>query len=885
MTSNDIRERFLRYFEGKGHARISGSPIIPWGDPTLMFTNAGMNQFKDVFLGREKRDYTRATTCQPCIRAGGKHNDLEEVGRTTRHGTFLEMLGNFSFGDYFKEGAITFAWEFLTGVIGMNPDQLIPSVYSNDDEAIAIWRNVVGVPERKILMFGNIEKGDEENFWSMGLTGPCGPCSELYFDRGKQYGPDDPYESLAIDAPRYLELWNLVFMQFNRNGDGSMEPLPKPSIDTGLGLERMAMIMQNRGNIFETDILGKLVNRIEELTGRTYEESTGMPFRVAADHVRTLTFAIADGAFPSNEGRGYVLRRILRRASRYLRTLDVHEPLIYRLVSDVVDLMGAAYPGMGERSDYISLVIKGEEERFLKTLDQGIELFEQLASDVRSRNETVIDGDNAFRLYDTFGFPVDLTCLMAEEQHLTVDMAGFERAMEIQRERARKASSFEFVDDSGTVWVQTGGDEETRPVFVGYEHDTVEAGLLRHRETDDGAVELVFDRTPFYALSGGQVSDTGTIVSGDGSFELKVEDVRDYPIAGRAHVCMVSSGAFSIDALKSAPAVLAIHRDRRRDTERNHSATHLLQAGLQKVLGRHVRQSGSYVDSERLRFDFNHFSAVTPDELARVEEFVNRAIIENYPVEIMSASLEEARAMGAMSLFEEKYGDVVRVVKMGDISLELCGGTHVKNTGRVGLFRIVSESSVAAGIRRIEAVTGMYSYGLAVSEHGIVQEISRSLNVSPKELTGRIDGILKITGNLEKEVRRLRTEGAFGGGRDIMSSVVNVDGVRVAFGRMDAADTEELKSFADTVRNKLGSGIGVLGAEINGKVSIVVTVTDDLIRTRSLKAGEIVKRVAALIGGTGGGRPHMAMAGGKDVAGLDKALSSVPGILEDLLKG
>ncbi|MBN1293226.1 MAG: alanine--tRNA ligase, partial [Candidatus Latescibacteria bacterium] len=558
MTSNEIREHFLSYFEKNGHSRVNGSPVIPWGDPTLMFTNAGMNQFKDLFLGREKREYTRATTCQPCIRAGGKHNDLDEVGRTTRHGTYLEMLGNFSFGDYFKEEAICFAWEFMTKEMKLNPDVLYPSVYTTDDEAFAIWRDIVGVPEKRILKFGNIEKGDDENFWSMGTTGPCGPCSEIYIDRGAQYGNDNPYIALEKDEPRFLELWNLVFMQFNRDESGTMEPLPKPSIDTGLGLERMAMIQQNKENIFETDILGKLVSRIEEFTGSVYNESSGMPFRVAADHVRTLTFAIADGALPSNEGRGYVLRRILRRAARYIRTLDLHEPIIYRLVSDVIDLMGGAYPQIGERADYISMVIKGEEERFLKTLDQGVDLFERLASEVRSKGERVIDGEDAFKLYDTYGFPIDLTRIMAEEQNLTVDMRAFENAMEAQRIRARQASAFEFKEDNGRPWIEISGKGKEKTIFNGYEKDSIEANLVRYREADNGDIELVFDATPFYALSGGQVSDTGTIVTHDKSCVFKVKDVRDYAISGRAHVCEVEKGTLNIDALKSAPVQLSI---------------------------------------------------------------------------------------------------------------------------------------------------------------------------------------------------------------------------------------------------------------------------------------------------------------------------------------
>lgn len=882
MTSNEIRECFLHYFERNGHTRVASSPVIPWGDPTLLFTNAGMNQFKDVFLGLDKRDYTRATTCQKCIRAGGKHNDLDEVGRTTRHGTFLEMLGNFSFGDYFKEGAITFAWGLMTGELGFNPDVLYPSVYTTDDEAFAIWRDVIGLPEKRILRFGNIEEGDDENFWSMGPTGPCGPCSEIYIDRGPAYGPDDPYESLRIDAPRFLELWNLVFMQFNRDESGTMTPLPKPSIDTGLGLERVAMIRQGKDNIFETDILGSLVRHVEEMTGKTYDEKTGMPFRVAADHVRTLTFAISDGALPSNEGRGYVLRRVLRRASRYLRQLDVHEPMLYRLVGDVVDMMGGAYPEITERADYTAMVIKSEEERFLKTLDQGVDLFERVVSDVRKRSERVIGGEDAFRLYDTYGFPVDLTRIMAEEQGMTVDMAAFEKAMEAQRERAREASSFAVEKDDVTPWNHVAPEDADGSEFVGYDTDTAEASLMRWRKTSDGDFELVFDRTPFYALSGGQTSDTGVIEPHDGSFVLRVSDVYDSLTAGRVHICALERGDFSAAALTSGPVKLAIDTERRRDTERNHSSTHLLQAALRKVLGDHVRQSGSAVDCERLRFDFNHFSGMNRDEIATVEEYVNRWVIESMPVEIVTTSLEEARKNGAMSLFEEKYGDTVRMVRMGDVSLELCGGTHVKNTGRIGLLRILSESSVAAGIRRIEAVTGMRAYGIARKEHALVSDLSLRLNASPDDLADRVESLASRIRDLEKEIKRLRTEGAFSGD-DILSNAVDVKGVKVVAGRMDVADANELKSAADTVRDKLKSGVVVLGAVAGGKVSIVAAVTDDIIQGRSLKAGDIVKKLAVMVGGSGGGRPHMAMAGGKDADKLDDALASAQNVVGDLL--
>ena len=882
MTTNEIRETYLKFFESNGHTRVASSSVIPWGDPTLMFTNAGMNQFKDVFLGSEKREYIRATTCQKCIRAGGKHNDLDEVGKTTRHATFLEMLGNFSFGDYFKRDAINFAWTFLTKVIGLNPEKLYPSIYSTDDEAFKIWTEEQGVPAKRILRFGNIEKGDDENFWSMGPVGPCGPCSEIYIDRGPSYGPDDPYEALAKDTPRFLELWNIVFMQFNRTENGTLTPLPKPSIDTGLGLERMAMILQGRENIFETDILGSLAKKVSEMTGKAYDPAEGMPFRVAADHIRTLTFALADGAIPSNEGRGYVLRRILRRGCRYLRKLDVREPMLYKMVSDVVDLMGAAYPEISARADYISLVIKGEEERFLKTLDQGVDLFEKIATGVVSANKNEISGEDAFKLYDTFGFPVDLTRIMSEEKGLKVDMTGFEKAMEVQRTRAREASSFAAVQDDSGEWTAVGETSEIGSVFAGYDNDSVTAGLLKYRETGNGMVELIFDKTPFYALSGGQASDTGTVSFAGGALVMAVKDLYDRIGVGRVHLCEIPGGKINLDVLNSQ-AVIAIDKERRRDIERNHTATHLLQAALQKKLGDHVRQSGSAVDNERLRFDFNHFSSLTREEIEDVEKTVNYEIIEDMPVTVTSTTMEEARNMGAMSLFEEKYGETVRLVRAGDFSSELCGGTHVSATGRIGSFRIVSESSVAAGIRRIEAVTGMQAYGIARKEHNIIGVLAQKLNAVPDQISERVDTLSDKIKELEKEIKKIRSQRSSGDSTGIEAETVEIQGVKVSFGKVAANGADELKSSADAIRDKLKSGVVVLGSIINEKVSIVAAVTDDIIKSHSLRAGDIVKIIAEKVGGSGGGRPNFAMAGGKDPEKLDSALTTVPEIIAQLI--
>ena len=881
MTSDEIREIFLSFFESKGHRRVVSSPVIPWNDPTLLFTNAGMNQFKDVFLGNEKRDYVRATTCQKCIRAGGKHNDLDEVGHTPRHATFLEMLGNFSFGDYFKEGAAAFAWELLTEHYNFKPEELRISIYLDDDDAFRIWNEKIGVPAEKITRLGNIDEGDEENFWRMGDVGPCGPCSEIFVDLGSEKGCGKPDCGVACDCGRYLELWNLVFMQFNRSSDGSFTPLPAPSIDTGMGIERIAMVLQDKPNIFRTDVLGGIIGWVEDITGKQYDEKKGMAFRVVADHIRSLSFAIADGALPSNEGRGYVLRRILRRASRFGRDLDMHEPFLWKLVSQVVDLMGDAYPELVERAEHITLVVKGEEERFGKTLDQGIELFNEMTDRLRAEGKTMISGNDAFRLYDTYGFPLDLTMIMAEEQGIEVDTEGFECEMENQRNRARKASRFGAVEDEEN-WENTGIEAEEQ--FVGYDYDEAESRVLSWRKEEKERYNIIFERTPFYAESGGQISDTGTVRDSYGAWEANVEKVVNTNM-GRMHRCLITKGSFPEKFTGNEFIILSIDTEKRRATEKNHTSTHLLHAALRSILGEHVRQSGSFVGPDRFRFDFNHYSALTGDEKRRVEEMVNRNILLNRQVKISTSTMEEAREKGATAIFEEKYGDKVRMVEIEGISLELCGGTHVKATGEIGLFQVLSESSAAAGIRRIEAYTGMKAYRGILELRNIIEETAEQLGCLPEQLLDRAVQLKKQVQNLEKELKKARSSSSRDQIGELIRNTFDVDGVRAVAGVVDEPDIESLRTMGDTLRSRIKSGVGVLGAKSDSKGVLICVVTDDLIKERGLQAGEIVKRIAETVGGGGGGKPHMAMAGCRKPEDVEKAIEAVETVLKKYISG
>jgi len=880
MRSGEIREAFLSYFEERGHRRVPSSPVIPQDDPTLLFANAGMNQFKLALLGKEKREYRRATSCQKCIRAGGKHNDLEKVGRTARHHTFFEMLGNFSFGDYFKEAAIEYAWEFITQILRLPKERLWVSVYKDDEQAYNIWTDRIGFPRQKMVRLGDIEAGDEENFWSMGDTGPCGPCSEILFDQGEEMrcGPDCAIG--RCDCDRYLELWNLVFVQFERDSDGKMTPLQHPSVDTGMGLERIAAVMQGARSNYETDLLYPIILEIQEIVEKPYTpDETGMPFRVIADHVRALTFALNDGAIPSNEGRGYVLRRILRRASRHGRTLGIEEPFIFKLVGSVVDVMEDAYPEVKQKREYIALVIKNEEERFGETLGQGLEIFEKIADQVRRSGERVIPGREAFRLYDTYGFPLDLTVDMAEEIGMTVDVVGFESEMKVQKERAKRTSMFEVKEHD---WMVLSQGDHSR--FIGYEFYEAPV-VVRKMSIAGDEIELILDQTPFYGESGGQVGDIGRLWSD----EVEIEVIRtDRSNDAIIHHCKPAEGSLedlSERLLKGQGRLTArIDVRRRLSAARNHTATHLLQAALRQVLGDHVRQSGSLVAPDRLRFDFTHFSPVSHRELDRVEELVNEKVRENLPVLTFEKPIDEARSMGALAFFGEKYGEVVRLVKIGDYSLEVCGGTHVGSTGEIGQFLLTSETGIAAGVRRIEALTGEAAGLKTRQELRTLTQLSDILNVPQGELVPRLEKLMARTRALEKELQRVRS----GPVRSEVATLVRERGItvgdfKVVPVRVEVEDMEGFRRLADLLRESLKSGVGVLGTILGQKVSLLVVVTDDLIG-KGLKAGDIARELAKIVGGGGGGRPHMAQAGGKDPGKLDEALDQTRCVVERFLK-
>ena len=872
MKADEIRETFLAYFESKEHKRVPSSPIISQDDPTLLFANAGMNQFKLALLGKEKRDYNRATSCQKCIRASGKHNDLEEVGKTARHHTFFEMLGNFSFGDYFKKEAIEYAWEFMTEVLRLPDEKLWTSIYKDDDQAFQIWHEHIGVPAERIVRLGDIQQGDEENFWSMGDTGPCGPCSEILFDQGEQMSCGPNCGIGKCDCDRYLELWNLVFVQFERSPDGSLTPLPRPSIDTGLGLERIAAVMQKVPSNFETDLFRPLIAEVEKIVKRSYSSGpAGMPFRVIADHVRALTFVLADGALPSNEGRGYVLRRILRRASRYGRTLGMAKPFIYRLVGPVVDTMAKPYPELKEKREYVALVIKAEEERFEETLDQGLELFRKVVQTIQASGQKVIPGQEAFKLYDTYGFPLDLTVDMAEEIGLRVDLEGFQDEMELQKQRAKQASKFREEEEQWTILSQGPHSQ-----FVGYDCEKATVVLRKTRVADD-YIDLVLDQTPFYAEAGGQVGDTGKLWGEDIEIEIVDTFKSDNAIIHRGK--LIKGDIREVEV----PLTAQIDSQRRWAIARNHTATHLLQAGLRQVLGEHVRQSGSLVAPERLRFDFNHFSPLSSRELERVEAAVNAKIREDIPVSTFENSLEEARAMGALAFFGEKYEERVRLVKISDTSLELCGGTHVKSTGQIGQFRLVSESGISAGIRRIEAVTGETAESQNREERRALTEIQGLLNVPLSQLGDKLKKLIERNKVLEKEQQQLRAAVFDSNIDQLIAQATLVDNFKVVAAKVRVEDRDGFRRMADILRERLGSGVGVLGAVLDHRASFLVVATDDLIHTRGLKAGQIAQEIARTGGGGGGGKPHLAQAGAKDPEAVEQILAKAKEIIKKQL--
>lgn len=864
MTSAEIRQAFLDYFAQNGHQVVSSSPLIPGNDPTLMFTNAGMVQFKDVFLGDEKRAYTRATTSQRCVRAGGKHNDLENVGYTARHHTFFEMLGNFSFGDYFKREAIGFAWGFLTETLGLPKERLWVTVHHSDDEAEKIWKEEIGVdPER-------FSKLDEDNFWSMGDTGPCGPCTEIFFDHGEEVAGGPP-GSPDEDGDRYIEIWNVVFMQYNRSADGEMTPLPKPSVDTGMGLERIAAVMQNVHANYEIDLFQNLLKATAAAVGSSDMDNKSL--RVIADHIRSCSFLITDGVLPSNEGRGYVLRRIIRRAIRHGNKLGAKGPFFNQLVAALVAEMGEAYPELAKAQDQIERVLLKEEQQFAKTLDNGMSLLKEAMDNLEGK---VISGETVFKLYDTYGFPVDLTADVARENELTIDMEGFESAMEAQRERARASGTFS-VDYNDKL------DLEGETQFTGYEalEDASkvialfkEGEVVNQLSAGESGV-VVLENTAFYAESGGQVGDTGALRWDRGQF-----DVTNCTKESKNHL---HHGQVSEGVLKVGDTVAGeVDKAKRQATALNHSATHLLHEALRIVLGEHVQQKGSLNDPERLRFDFSHFEAVTGEQLQQVEAIVNEQIRLNSETVTEIMPIEEAKSKGAAALFGEKYDDVVRVLSMGGkFSVELCGGTHVKRSGDIGLFKITSEGGISAGVRRIEAVTGEAAAVWADEADRKLAQISALLKGSRDNIVDKVEDLAERNRQLEKELAQLKSKLAAAQGSDLLSNAVDVKGAKVLAAKLDGVEPKALRDTIDQLKNKLGNGVVVLATETDGKISLAAGVTKDL--SKQVKAGDLVRELTAKLGGKGGGRPDFAQGGGTDVAALPAALESVSGLVDAAL--
>ncbi|PKL84150.1 MAG: alanine--tRNA ligase [Ignavibacteriae bacterium HGW-Ignavibacteriae-3] len=854
MTSTEIRNQFLDFFKSKEHRIVPSAPVVPYDDPTLLFTNAGMNQFKDVFLGTGSREYNRAADTQKCIRVSGKHNDLEEVGHDTYHHTFFEMLGNWSFGDYYKQEAIKWAWELLTEVWKLPKERLWATVYKTDDEALNFWKSETDINPDHILKFG-----EKDNFWEMGDTGPCGPCSEIHINLN-----DDLNAAHLVNAgsPLCIEIWNLVFIQYNRDSSGTLHELPAKHVDTGMGFERVCAVLQKKNSNYDSDVFTPLINAIAKLSGVKYDENlpaddkstvgqSNISMRVIADHIRTLTFAIADGATPGNEGRGYVLRRLLRRAARYGRKIDLKEPFLYKLVQVVVDNFSHVFPEILSNKSNIEKIIKAEEESFNSTLDRGIELFDALTNKLRVKNEKIISGDDVFKLYDTYGFPIDLTAVMAREQGFSIDEIRFNELMEDQKERARKSTK-DKMGSANLIQFLSNSSNLPDSEFVGYETLETEATVLR---LSDGFV--VLDKTPFYAESGGQVGDSGVV-----DFNGALIPISDTIKIGNI-IAHKYDGNLS-DAL-GKNVIARVNKNRRWDIMRNHSATHFLHRTLRDILGPHVQQAGSLVNQDYLRFDFTHFEKVSRAELKTIESLINEKLRENIPmIHHRDTPFEEAKKMGALMFFGDKYGDRVNVVQFGDFTAEFCGGTHVKNSSQIGLLKIVSESSIASGVRRIEAVTGAG-----------VEKLIENLELRIENSESKISELYDEKKKIEKEVASLQLKEKLGGIDSIISNPLSVNGINLFKGKVDASNMDELKSMGDELREKMNNGVGVLISEIDGKVGIVAVVSDNLIKEKNILAGNIVKQVAQVVGGSGGGKPHLATAGGKDVSKIGEALENV----------
>jgi len=875
-TGSEIRRAFLKFFEEHGHTLVPSSGLIPKDDPTLLFTNSGMVQFKNCFLGLEDRGYTRAASSQKSVRAGGKHNDLENVGFTARHHTFFEMLGNFSFGDYFKKESISWGWEFLTEKMGLPKEKLWITIYQEDDEAFEIWNKIMGVPADRIVRMGM-----DSNFWMMGETGPCGPCSEILYDQGPGVGCGRPECSVECDCDRHLELWNHVFTQFDRDKDGHFHPLPKPNIDTGMGLERLAAVIQGASSNYDSDLFTPIIRFVSKISGKAYgtSEDSDVSMRVIADHSRAVTFLIGDGCLPSNEGRGYVLRRILRRAARHGKLLGLDKPFLNEVVSVVVETMKDAYPDLSDKESFIRKVIVNEEQRFIETLDSGLKILSEEVATLKKSGQPIVPGEVVFKLYDTFGFPVDLTADIVKKDRLTLDMEGFEKAMEAQREKAReswKGSGEQAIADSYKKLAVRGVSTE----FIGF-HGVTEAtscitAILKKDETVDALAEgenaeIFVEETPFYGEKGGQVGDTG-VIEGEG-FRFEVWDTQ-WPLDNLiTHIGKLKKGDIKVGDRAS----MKVDRAIRRATEAHHSGTHVLNAALKKTLGDHIKQSGSLVNPERLRFDFTHFSRIDEAEMDKIEIIANQIIRENAAVETRLLPKEEAMKTGAAAVFDEKYGDVVRLVKMGDFSMELCGGTHVERTGDIGALKVISESSVAAGVRRIEAVTGEEALKYFKKVETELKKSAALLKANPMELSERIEKIQKHQKELEKEIDSLNSRLATKDLSDLFKKVKEIKGIRVLATVVDAADVKTLRDFGDKLRDKIQSGIILIGSKAGDNAMLLCLVTKDL--TDKYHAGNIIKEIAPIVGGSGGGRPDMAQAGGPKPEKLKQALKKLQEII------